>query len=50
MSLPQHDEAAMNATLPTPCTRYLRRSLLFQLWRFTIINLKMLRVIFRSHS
>lgn len=45
-----HSEAASGATIPTMWTRYIRRCLPYQLYRFTAINLRMLRVIFRSHG
>jgi len=42
-------KAAYYATRPTAWTRYLRTSLPWQLVRFAIINLKMIRVIRISH-
>ena len=44
------DEHSGGATFPTLRTRFSRRCVLFQMLRFAIINLKMIRVIFRSHS
>ncbi len=38
------------ATLPTPATRFLRTFVPWQLLRFVIINLKMMRIIWRSHG
>ena len=35
--------------IPTRWTRYMRTSLLWQLYRFTIINFKMLKLMARSH-
>jgi hypothetical protein len=37
------------ATRPTGFTRFLRTSLLWQFWRFVMINLKMIRIISLSH-
>ena len=37
------------ATKPTPFTTFLRTSLLWQMVRFVVINLKMLKVIRKSH-
>ena len=37
------------ATKPTAWTRYLRTSLLWQLVRFAVINLRMIRIIGLSH-
>lgn len=41
--------AAYYATKPTGWTRYLRTSLPWQLVRFVVINLKMIRIIWLSH-
>ena len=38
------------ATLPTPATRWMRTFLPWQLIRFAVINLKMIRIIWRSHG
>jgi hypothetical protein len=40
---------AIYATKPTALTRWLRVSLLWQVIRFVVINLRMLRIIARSH-
>ena len=40
---------AFFATLPTGPTRHLRTSLIWQMIRFAVINLKMIRVISLSH-
>ena len=40
---------AFFATQPTPLTRFLRTFLPWQLWRFVAINLKMIRIIRKSH-
>ncbi|MGE0042137.1 MAG: hypothetical protein AB7H88_06885 [Vicinamibacterales bacterium] len=37
------------ATLPTPATRFFRTFIPWQMWRFVWINLKMVRIIARSH-
>jgi len=37
------------APLPTAATLRRRSSLPVQLWRFTVINLKMLRMVSKSH-
>ena len=37
------------ATKPTAFTRWLRVSLVWQLIRFVVLNLKMIRIIARSH-
>ena len=37
------------ATQPTPFTRFLRTCVPWQMWRFLVINLKMVRVIRKSH-
>ncbi|MEN9502344.1 MAG: hypothetical protein RI964_1629 [Pseudomonadota bacterium] len=34
---------------PTAITRYMRTSILWQLYRFVVINLKMLKLMTRSH-
>ena len=34
---------------PTAITRYMRTSVLWQLYRFVVINLKMLKLMTRSH-
>lgn len=38
------------ATRPTRMTLFLRTFLLYQLWRFAWINLKMLAIVRRSHG
>jgi len=38
------------AIRPRPFTLYLRRSLLWQLWRFLVINLRMTIMILKSHD
>lgn len=38
------------ATVPTPLTRFWRTFVPYQLLRFLIINVKMLRLIFKSHA
>lgn len=36
--------------VPTAATRWARTSILWQLWRFAVINLKMIVIIFKSHK
>jgi hypothetical protein len=43
------DERIATAPLPTPRTLRLRASLPVQLWRFAWINLRMLRMVHKSH-
>lgn len=38
------------AIRPTPFTLWLRRSLLWQLWRFAVINVRMTVMILKSHD
>jgi hypothetical protein len=38
------------ATLPTPLTRFARTFVPYQILRFLVINVKMLRMIFKSHA
>ncbi len=38
------------ATKPTPFTKFLRTSILFQMVRFLVINIKMIKVIRKSHG
>lgn len=47
---PRPSEAWENAVLPTRGTLFLRTFLPWQAWRFVWINLKMIRIIFRSHG
>ncbi len=35
--------------MPTRATRFWRTNFLYQAWRFVVINLKMFRVISKSH-
>lgn len=44
---PFSDEAY--ATIPTIGTRKLRRFLPLQMWRFVVVNIKIMRMIMRSH-
>jgi len=41
--------AAAFATVPTGFTRFMRTFLPWQMWRFAMINLKMLRLMRKSH-
>jgi hypothetical protein len=43
------DEKALYVTKPTRWTLFMRTFLPFQLWRFVVINLKMVGIIRRSH-
>jgi hypothetical protein len=36
--------------LPTKSTLYWRRNVLWQAWRFLVLNLKMMRIIVGGHS
>jgi hypothetical protein len=38
------------AAKPTAFTRFMRTFLPWQMWRFAVINLRMARIIFRSHG
>jgi hypothetical protein len=46
---PGHLTESFYATKPTRFTVFLRTFLPWQLWRFARINLKMLRIIAKSH-
>jgi len=35
--------------VPTGFTRYMRSSVVWQFWRFIVINLKIFKLMFRSH-
>lgn len=37
------------ASVPTPFTRFMRVFAPYQLWRFAMINVKMLRLLARAH-
>lgn len=43
------DEKTLYVTKPTRSTLFLRTFVPFQLWRFVVINLKMVGIIRRSH-
>jgi hypothetical protein len=45
----EHLTESFYATQPTRFTRFMRTFLPWQLWRFARINLKMFRIIARSH-
>ncbi|MDD4868608.1 MAG: hypothetical protein PHQ28_16300 [Mycobacterium sp.] len=45
----QTAESISGAPLPTRTTLRMRQNLLVQFWRFTSINLKMMRIIFSGH-
>jgi len=46
----EHLNEAFYATKPTRSTVFLRTFLPWQLWRFVEINLRMLRIIGKSHG
>jgi hypothetical protein len=43
------NESIANAPLPTEKTLRFRRNVLIQLWRFAVINLKMVNMIRKGH-
>jgi len=43
-------EKACFAPKPTWIVRFMRKNIFFQIYRFTIINLKMVKVIWNSHK
>ena len=43
-------ERAYFSSVPTRFTRVLRTNLFWQIWRFLVINIKMMRMISLSHS
>lgn len=45
----QPNQQARYASEPTRWTRFMRIFTPFQLWRFLVINFKMLRVIWKGH-
>lgn len=47
--LDNRDHQAIYATKPTWWTRHLRVNILWQMYRFAALNLKMLRIIFKGH-
>jgi hypothetical protein len=48
-SQPARMQESYFAPKPTRATRFLRTFIPWQLWRFAVINLRMARIIFRSH-
>lgn len=44
------DAQAFFATKPTAFTRFLRTCIPWQMFRFVVINLKMVKMIFKSHG
>lgn len=36
--------------IPTRATRFWRRNVLWQLWRFIVLNLKIMRIVVGGHS
>ena len=47
-TVPYSDEAY--GTIPTPWTRFVRKCIIWQLWRFFRLNLKMMRIVVGGHS
>jgi hypothetical protein len=45
----EHLRQEFFATKPTGFTRFLRVFLPYQLWRFAVINVKMVRIISKGH-
>lgn len=43
-------DAMRHAMKPTPFILFLRTFFLYQLWRFAVVNLRMLTMIFKSHG
>lgn len=43
-------EPAYYSAVPTGFTKHLRTNPLWQAWRFVVINIKMVRMISRSHA
>lgn len=37
-------------TLPGPATRFFRKSIVWQIWRFIVLNLKIMRIVIGGHS
>jgi hypothetical protein len=48
-TLPPRMVAASMAAIPTPWTVFLRTFVPWQIVRFAVINMKMIRLIWRSH-
>lgn len=46
----EHGEQFSYATVPTPWTRWMRTFIPWQILRFVVINVKMLRLIRRGHG
>jgi len=44
-----YDDKTFGTMIPGPFVRYMRTNLLWQFFRFISINLKMLRIIRKSH-
>jgi hypothetical protein len=47
---PERMRESYFATKPTGFTRFMRTFLPWQMWRFAMINLKMILIIFKSHG
>lgn len=37
-------------TIPGPATRFFRKSIIWQIWRFIVLNLKIMRIVIGGHS
>lgn len=48
MAVPYSDRSF--ATVPTGWTKFKRSCIIFQLWRFAVINIKILRIVVGGHS
>jgi len=49
METPKPYQQAYYPPMPTRATRFWRTNVFYQAWRFAMINLKMFRVIGKSH-
>ncbi len=38
------------APIPTPFTRFMRRCIIYQAWRWIVLNVKILRIVAFGHS
>jgi hypothetical protein len=47
---PSRMQESYFAAKPTAFTRFMRTFLPWQMWRFAVINVRMARIIFRSHG
>ena len=44
-----YDSKTFDTMIPGPFIRYMRTSLIWQFFRFIVINIKMLRIVAKSH-